>query len=191
MSAVRGKADVPATWSGSLLVAIIGLKTARVPGASSTTGTRRPLATAIRYTLARWASLTRFDDDGQATVSGVDVSFYLTENSGMNANITVSGGANVSLSAPSDGPLPGVLFYQDRDAPSNVTHRFTGNAEMDFDGVLYFPNQALQFSGNSELEDSEALIIADTIDFTGNTEVELETAPDPANPLLAEASLVE
>ncbi|MEE8507199.1 MAG: hypothetical protein V3S40_13385 [Kiloniellales bacterium] len=129
--------------------------------------------------------------NGQATVSGVDVSFYLTENSGMSDNITISGGANVSLSAPSDGPLPGVLFYQDRAAPSNVTHRFTGNAEMDFDGVMYFPNQAVQFSGNSELEDSEAVIIADTVSFTGNTEVELETEPDPANPLLAEASLVE
>ncbi len=60
-----------------------------------------------------------------------------------------------------------------------------------FDGVMYFPNQAVQFSGNSELEDSEAVIIADTVSFTGNTEVELETEPDPANPLLAEASLVE
>ncbi len=47
------------------------------------------------------------------------------------------GGATISLSAPSDGPLPGILFYHDRNSTGNVVHRFTGGAEMDLDSVLY------------------------------------------------------
>ena len=68
MSAFGGKADRNQLPSERPLIATTGLKTARVPGASSTTCTRRPLATAIRYTLARWASLTRFVDDGRIEI---------------------------------------------------------------------------------------------------------------------------
>ncbi len=128
---------------------------------------------------------------GQATVSGVEVSFYLTENSGTSDSITINGGAVVSFSAASDGPLPGILFYQNRNAPSNVTHRFNGGAEMNLDGTLYFPNQDLQFAGGSDLQNSAAVIIADTVKFTGNTEVDIDTTVGDANPLLSEATLVE
>ena len=128
---------------------------------------------------------------GQATVSGVEVSFYLTENSGTSDNITINGGAEVSLSAASEGPLPGILFYQDRNAPGNVTHRFSGGAEMNLDGILYFPNQDLQFAGGSDLQNSAAVIIADTVNFTGNTEIDIDTTVGDANPLLFEATLVE
>jgi hypothetical protein len=72
------------------------------------------------------------------------------------------------------------------------TRAFTGGAEMDLDGVLNFPNQTVQFSGGSELESSEAMIIADQIEFSGNTEVELESAVGgTSNPPLAQAKLVE
>ena len=128
---------------------------------------------------------------GQATVSGVEVSFYLTENSGTSDSITINGGADVSLSAASDGPLPGILFYQNRSAPGNVTHRFNGGADMNMDGILYFPNQDLQFAGGSDLQNSAAVIIADTVTFTGNTEIDIDTTVGDANPLLSEATLVE
>lgn len=54
-----------------------------------------------------------------------------------------------------------------------------------------FPNQTVHFSGGSELESSEAMIIADKIEFSGNTEVEIESAAGTSNPLLAQATLVE
>jgi hypothetical protein len=131
------------------------------------------------------------DVSGQGTVTGADVSFYLTANSGVPDSITISGGAKVSLSADSGGPLPGILFYHDRNSTGNVVHRFTGGAEMDLDGVLYFPSQTVRFSGGSELESSEVMIIADKVEFSGDTEVDLESATGTSNPLLAEAKLVE
>lgn len=77
------------------------------------------------------------DISGQGTVSGADVGFHLTANSGVPDSITISGGAKVSLSADAGGPLPGILFYHDRNSTGNVVHGFTGGAEMDVDSVLY------------------------------------------------------
>ncbi len=130
------------------------------------------------------------DVSGQGTVTGSDVSFYLTENSGVPDAITFSGGATVSLSADAGGPLPGILFYHDRNSTGNVTHRFTGGANMDLSGVLYFPSQAIKFSGGSNLSDSQSMIIADTVEFTGSTVVDIENVTT-TNPLLAQATLLE
>ncbi len=127
---------------------------------------------------------------GQGTVTGSDVSFYLTENSGVSDAITFTGGATVTLSADDGGPLPGILFYHDRNSTGNVTHRFTGGANMQLSGVLYFPSQTLSFSGGSNLNDSQAMLIADTVEFTGSSVVDLDSVTT-TNPLLAEATLLE
>ena len=130
------------------------------------------------------------DVSGQGTVNGSDVSFYLTQNSGVPDAITISGGATVTLSADAGGPLPGILFYHDRDSSGNVTHRFTGGANMELSGVLYFPSQTINFSGGSNLNDSQAMIIADTVEFTGSSVVDLNNVTT-TNPLLAQATLLE
>lgn len=127
---------------------------------------------------------------GQGTVTGSDVSFYLTQNSGVPDAITISGGATVTLSADDGGPLPGILFYHDRDSIGNVTHRFTGGSDMELSGVLYFPSQSIRFSGGSDLNDSRAMIIADTVEFSGSSVVDLDDVTT-TNPLLAEATLLE
>jgi len=130
------------------------------------------------------------DVSGQGTVNGSDVSFYLTQNSGVPDAITISGGATVTLSADDGGPLPGILFYHDRGSTGNVTHRFTGGANMELSGVLYFPSQTISFSGGSNLNDSQAMIIADTVEFTGSTVVDIDNVTT-TNPLLAQATLLE
>ncbi len=130
------------------------------------------------------------DVSGQGTVTGSDVSFYLTQNSGVADAITISGGATVTLSADDGGPLPGILFYHDRDSTGNVTHRFTGGSNMELSGVLYFPSQSISFSGGSDLNDSQAMIIADIVAFTGNSVVDLDNVTT-TNPLLAQATLLE
>ncbi|MFQ6017098.1 MAG: pilus assembly protein TadG-related protein [Kiloniellaceae bacterium] len=132
------------------------------------------------------------DIGAQGTVTGTDVSFYLTEYSGTSDNITIAAGADVTLSAPSGGPLPGILFYHDRNSPPNVTHNLTGGANMHLEGILYFPNQTAKFSGGTSLDSSTSLIIADTVIFTGNTEIGgFENSPALFNPLLITATLVE
>ncbi len=125
-------------------------------------------------------------------VTGEDVSFYLTENSGSSDNISISSQSIVDLSAPFDGDNPGVLFYQDRNAPSNVSHNITGGASFNLEGILYFPNQHLKFSGGTEIDPVTSLIVADTIEFTGHTLVaDLDGSAIMANPNLVTVTLVE
>jgi len=127
-----------------------------------------------------------------AEVNGTDVSFYITEDSGQGDNITISADAIVDLSAPWDGENPGVLFYQDRNSPLNIQHYFTGGATMNLEGILYFPNQDLQFTGGTTIDPVTTLIVADTITFSGITEVDdFDGSAIQANPNLITVQLVE
>ena len=125
-------------------------------------------------------------------INGADVSFYLTADSGQGDSISISADSLVDLTAPWDGQNPGVLFYQDRDSPTNIQHSFTGGANMNVEGILYFPNQDLKFAGGTAIDPVTTLIVADTIEFTGNTEVDdFDGSAIAANPLLITVTLVE
>jgi hypothetical protein len=78
------------------------------------------------------------------TATGADVSFYITAGSGQNDNISFAATSNVTLSAATDGDMPGVLFYQDRAGAAGVNHTFTGQSNLRLEGILYFPNQDLR-----------------------------------------------
>ncbi len=137
----------------------------------------------------------RLSISGSSDVEGIDVSFYLTENNDIAAkNITISGGATVVLSAPSDGPLPGILFYHDRNAPT-IQHSLTGGASMQLNGIIYFPTAELNFTGGAELTESASIIIADKVTFTGDVHLGgFTTAPGNAilgNSLMLQATLLE
>ena len=126
------------------------------------------------------------------TVTGDGVTFYLTPSSGQSDNITVNAGAVVTLTAPDSGGMAGVLFYQDRAAPAGVNHNFTGQASMTLEGILYFPNQDLLFAGGSAIEPSATFIVANTVDFSGNTEINnVEGSVVESNPQLTEVTLLE
>lgn len=87
--------------------------------------------------------------NGQAALQGSGVTFVLTSSTGSNyPSVTINGGAAVTLSAPTSGTYANILFYSDRKAPA-MTQKFNGGSTNIFDGILYFPTQSLNFSGNS------------------------------------------
>ena len=134
-----------------------------------------------------------FSISAQSTVVGSDVSFFLT-NADVNDDISINGGASVTLSAPSNGALAGILFYGDRNNPSTITHKFNGGSNLNFSGVLYFPNTEVQFTGGNSLQSSAVIIIADKVSFSGNADVFIGgfgNSPVLGNPLLIQARLVE
>ncbi len=129
---------------------------------------------------------------GQGTVIGDGVTFHLTENSGTSDNISIQAGASVSLKAASFGDLAGILFYQDRNGPTNVTHHFTGGSNMDIEGILYFPSQDVSFAGGTTLDVSSSLIIANSLNFTGQSSLgNLKGSVVETSPYLVFARLVE
>ncbi|MGE5504578.1 MAG: hypothetical protein ACM31L_09160, partial [Actinomycetota bacterium] len=113
-----------------------------------------------------------FKVNGQATITGSGVTIILTGSSGNYAQVDINGGATVNLSAPTSGTYAGVTFFQDHNAPSGGDNKFNGGANMQVNGVMYFPNQEVDFSGNnSTAANACARIVARLVKFTGNADM--------------------
>lgn len=129
--------------------------------------------------------------NGGATLQGEEVTIYFSDYGGVNADMAISGGANVQLSAPTSGEYEGVLFFSDRNARSNVTHDFTGGASMDLTGILYAPNQTIDFTGGADLTGSCVTIISRNLEFSGDANISASTAcPDGLAPMGSNLRLV-
>lgn len=101
--------------------------------------------------------------NGQARVRGENVTIILTDD----ATMTVNGGADIELSAPTSGAWSGVLIYQDRNSNSGGTNRVNGGADLNLQGAVYFPAQTLQFSGNADLGPGCLQVIALQVSIAG------------------------
>lgn len=65
-----------------------------------------------------------------------------------NYPVTFTNNAQVNITAPSSGPYAGLAFFGLRDATSSVVHTFDNNTVMNIKGVVYFPNQIIEFNNN-------------------------------------------
>lgn len=106
-----------------------------------------------------------------AVVAGSGVTFALTGSGTNYATVTINGGASVHLTAPTTGPYTGIAFMQDRNAPSSGVNKFNGGSGMDIEGIIYSPNDLVQFTGGNTLGSACTRIIASLITFTGNASV--------------------
>jgi hypothetical protein len=104
---------------------------------------------------------------------GVTFVFTSSGSPGNTGTVTINGGADIQLNAPStpNDPYKGVLFYQDQ-AASPTTAKFNGGASMILNGALYFKRAILQYNGDhSASAKSCTQIIGDTVEFTGNSKI--------------------
>ena len=81
--------------------------------------------------------------------------------------VHLAGTAEITLSAPTSGEYKHVLFYQDGNTPDHFVNKFNGGADTELNGVLYFPNNPIEFSGNGD-PGGAVSIIGRTVKFTGN-----------------------
>jgi hypothetical protein len=96
------------------------------------------------------------------------VTFYLTGSGTKYAAASISSGSQVTLTPMTTGPLANVLFFQDRNA-KNGQSNFTGQAQMSLTGIIYFPNSEVEFTGGSELNEADILLVASTLKLSGNS----------------------
>jgi hypothetical protein len=107
---------------------------------------------------------------GSSSLSGTGVTFYNTYNaSNAYKAIALTGGSATTLSAPTSGPMNGILFFQDRNGPAGTSFKNTVSASGGtFTGAIYFPTQNLTFSGGTSVSTpNNVSLIADTITFSG------------------------
>jgi hypothetical protein len=113
-----------------------------------------------------------FSIAGGATVTGTGVTIIFTNSTGGNyPSATISGGANVTLSAPTSGTYGGILFYHPGPYSASTDLDFTGGSTMELTGVIYAPNNNVDFSGGNSTGGNCTKIAARTIEFGGNADI--------------------
>jgi Flp pilus assembly protein TadG len=109
------------------------------------------------------------NQSGGGTMNGTGVTFYNTggDNPYAYKPISISGGSAGKLSAPTSGPLEGILFFQDRSITSSQTNTVSGGSTLALEGVLYFPTTPINFSGGSTGGANYTIVVAQTLTFSG------------------------
>ncbi len=110
-----------------------------------------------------------FKINASALVTGSGVTFFLTGG----ASLSYNGGATINLSAPTSGPLAGLLFYADRD-DAGVAHKINGNTGSELNGAIYMPSGDLDYSGNfSGGGGGCTQIVTRRVTFSGNSSLQV------------------
>jgi len=142
---------------------------------------------------------------GTSNLVGTGVTFYNTVwtsaysstlnvgNSNQYKPIVISGGSATSLTAPSSGPLQGILFFQDRNLPSGDTgpsgpqNTISGGGAAAITVAMYFPTTPLYFSGGSTVTPLNAILIGDIINISGGTHLSSDYSSIGGSPIKSDA----
>ncbi len=90
---------------------------------------------------------------GSASMTGENVGFYL---SGLETLMLFDSNSTIDLTAPKDGPLAGILFFEDRKAPPLRIHRIGSNNARNLLGTIYLPVGILLVDANAPVADNSA-----------------------------------
>jgi Flp pilus assembly protein TadG len=118
-------------------------------------------------------------------LSGNGVTFYITGG----GSAQINGTGNVTLTAPTTSPAPGippgVLFYQDR----NDTQSASINGNITFTGASYFPSAMLNLGGT--VNGDYAIIVGNALQFNGNVFIGSDYSTLPSGSPVKAAVLVQ
>jgi hypothetical protein len=110
--------------------------------------------------------------NSNVVLTGQNVNFYNTfDASHPYGPITFTNNASANLSAPSSGAMQGLLFFQDRGAPTGFTEIFEGNASQSFTGILYFTRSKVSLTNNGSLGHRNIAIVADTVQISNSASI--------------------
>ena len=112
--------------------------------------------------------------DSNSSAHGEGVVFYLT---GTNATIHFDSNSSIDFTAPATGPLAGLIFFEDRNAPLNQEHYFDSNNISRLEGAIYLSRGLLWIDSNSQIGVSSAFttIVANRIRIDSNAQLVINT----------------
>lgn len=126
-----------------------------------------------------------FTIESHAVVEGAGVTIYLTNG----ASVSIAGGADIQLSAPSSGDYKGVLFFADRSETS-LTHIFNGSSTSFLSGAIYAASGHVEFAGTSSVGGGCTQIVAKTVEVTGTAGIGNDCTAMGFNDILNEQIVV-
>jgi len=86
-------------------------------------------------------------------ITGENVSFYFT---GSKAQFNFGRGSSIALSATEDGPLAGLLFYEDKNRTKSGKHIINSDDARLLLGTIYLPSSQLIIDANAPIADESA-----------------------------------
>ena len=115
-----------------------------------------------------------FSVTSNSTVFGEEVGIYLT---GDNAVYNFGSLSDINFSAPEDGPMAGILFFEDRDAPALRRHVISSRKADNLLGTIYLPRGIFVVSTNNKVAQDSAYtaIIANRIELSKAPNIYLNT----------------
>lgn len=134
-----------------------------------------------------------------ATITGTGVTIFNTGTASGSSGyrgISITGGSNVTLSAPTSGATEAILFWEDRNIPwnnvgSSQTSQITGGlTTTSFVGALYFPTTQLVYSGGTS-GTAYTNIVAYQLEFTGASTLNDSATTGFGPPAINTAALVQ
>ncbi|MDE2183978.1 MAG: hypothetical protein KGJ78_13245 [Alphaproteobacteria bacterium] len=130
---------------------------------------------------------------GGATLTGNGVTIIFTSSTGSNyASATINGGASINLTAPTTGPLAGLVFFGDRNMPTSTTFKFNGGSGQVVNGAVYLPDGTVDYAGGASATAQCTQLIGDTVTFVGSSALAINCASYGTSAIgSAVASLVE
>ena len=119
-----------------------------------------------------------------ATIEADHAGFYF---SGKKSNLYLGPDTTVSLRAPKDGPMAGLLLFEDRDTPKLRDYAILSDGARVLEGTIYLPQSKLYIDADAPIADQSAYtaIIARRIAlYAGphlvlNTDYDLTDVPVP------------
>jgi len=131
-----------------------------------------------------------------STLTGENIVFHLI---GDGATFTFNRDSTISMTAPKDGPLAGILFFEDRSAPEGRVHLIASDDARKFIGAFYLPRGVLRVDTNQAVADASAYtaIVARRIELGGKPTLVLNSnyaatdvpTPEGVGPVGAEVFL--
>lgn len=116
---------------------------------------------------------------GGSSLEGTGVTIFLT---GAGSGLKLGGASSINISAPTSGTYAGVAFYSDRTSATQ-TSALSGSNSLDIEGTIYLPNHDLSYSGSNSatLPANFTVLIANTVEFTGSSEVSIRSNFDASD----------
>ncbi len=90
---------------------------------------------------------------GHAQITGEYVGVYLK---GPRSTFMFTPNTSISLTAPKDGPLAGILFFEDRDVPELREYEIRSNDARVLVGTIYLPNGIFMVSARNAVATDSA-----------------------------------
>lgn len=120
-----------------------------------------------------------FKLNNNSVVNCTGCTFYL----GPNVDVSWNGGAQVNFTSPATGPYAGMLLFGDRT--NTITQKFNGNASSHLTGNIYFKAGTVQYNGNFSGLNGCTQVVADKVDWTGNTSFNVDCTAYGMTPIPA------